>query len=54
MGTPSPMQKPQSTRDFERLLKREISALDYWESLRREAEADVERLRRGGRAATRA
>jgi hypothetical protein len=52
MGTPSPMQKPQATRDFERLLRQEIPASEYWESLRREARADVERARRRRRSAT--
>jgi hypothetical protein len=44
MGTPSPMRRPKSSRDYERLLKRETTAEKYWETLHREARADVQRV----------
>lgn len=52
MGSPSPLPKPQASRDFQRLLRQEISASEYWESLRREAKDDVERARKRRRGST--
>lgn len=44
MGTPSPMHRPKSSRDYERLLKRETTAEKYWETLHREARDDAQRV----------
>lgn len=44
MGTPSPIQKPEASRDYDRLMRREISPTEYWETLRRESENDVQRV----------
>jgi hypothetical protein len=44
MGTPSPMHRPQASRDYERLLKRQTTADKYLETLRREARDEVQRV----------
>lgn len=53
MGTPSPMRRTQSSRDYERLLRRETTAEKYWETLRREARANAERVAGRGRSKAR-
>lgn len=44
MGTPSPMRQPAATQDYKRLLKGETTAEGYWETLRREASDEVQRV----------
>lgn len=44
MSTPSPMARPQASRDYERLMRREISPAEYWQTLRQEARQDVQRV----------
>lgn len=44
MSTPSPMRKSQASRDYERLMRREISPSQYWETLKQEAESDVRQV----------
>jgi hypothetical protein len=48
------MRKPQAALDFERLLRQEILATEYWESLKREAEAEVKRAMYRGQQKSRA
>jgi hypothetical protein len=38
------MRQSEASRDYKRLLKREVTAEQYWETLRREARADVRRV----------
>jgi hypothetical protein len=38
------MRRPQSSRDYERLLRHETTAEKYWETLRRDARANAERV----------
>jgi hypothetical protein len=51
MGTPSPMHRPEASRDYERLLKRQTTVDKYWETLQREASDDVQRILSRRRAA---
>jgi len=51
MGTPSPMRRREASRDYDRLMRREITPVQYWETLRRESNADVERAIARRRAA---
>ena len=44
MSTPSPMNRPQASRDYERLMRREISPTEYLQTLRQEAQNDVQRV----------
>lgn len=44
MSTPSPMHRPQASRAYDRLMRREISASQYLESLKREAQSDVQQV----------
>jgi hypothetical protein len=44
MGTPSPMRRPKASQAYERLLKREATAEQYWETLHREAREDAKRI----------
>lgn len=46
MGTPSPMQRSEAARQYERLMRQEIKPAEYTRALKEEARADVERLRR--------
>jgi hypothetical protein len=54
MGTPSPMRRSKASRAYERLLKRESTADEYWKTLRQEASEDVERLLNRRRAKAKA
>jgi hypothetical protein len=38
------MSRPQAERDYERLMRREISPTEYWLTLRQEAQNDVQRV----------
>jgi len=54
MGNPSPMRRREASRDYERLMRREITPAQYWETLRRESDSDVERAIARRRAAAKA
>lgn len=41
---PSPMHRPQASRAYDQLMRREISADQYLETLKREAQSDVQRI----------
>lgn len=41
MGTPSPMSRPKASQAYERLLRREIAASEYWQALSEEAREDA-------------
>jgi hypothetical protein len=45
------MQQPEASRQYRRLLKREITASDYSRTLKLEARAEVERRRARARGA---
>jgi hypothetical protein len=49
MGSPSPIPKSASSRDYERLMRREITADQYVETLKREADEHVQRVIARGR-----
>ena len=41
MGTPSPITQPKATLGYQRLLRREITPVEYGEVLKREAQDDA-------------
>jgi len=43
MSNPSPMHKSKASRDYERLMRREIPASQYTQTLRQEAREDAQR-----------
>ena len=45
------MRRREASRDYERLMRREITPAQYWETLRRESDAEVERVIARHRAA---
>lgn len=54
MGSPSPIQKSAASRDYERLMRREITADQYVETLKKEADEHVQRVLTRGRLRARA